>query len=458
MRRILLLSSIFFALVLAPIQATPAATGSVWVLPVDGAIGPATADFVTRNLDRARDQGVSLLVLRMDTPGGLDSAMREIVQAILASSLPVVTYVAPPGGRAASAGVYILYASHIAAMAPGTNTGAATPVTLGGLPSITPAASPTGGDSEPGPQSEAKGARSAKDDGDTMQRKLINDASAYLQSLAKLRGRNADWARQAVRQSASLSADDALALGVIDLVADDLTALLQALDGRQVSIGGQTRVLHTAGATIQIREPDWRNRFLAIIASPNVAYMLLLLGIYGLFFEIANPGMVLPGVAGAVSLLLALYAFQVLPVDYTGVGLILLGIGFMLAEIFVPSFGALGIGGIIAFVVGSIILMQEGTPGYTLSPALIAGVTLTTAVFFLGLAGKLLALRRRPPVTGKEEMRGSHGEVIAVDKEGLLVRVHGETWQARSDSPLNPGQEVEVAEVEGLTLVVRPLN
>lgn len=417
--------------------AVPAASAAeVLRLTVKGAIGPATAEYLEQGLGEAQAQGAELLVLVLDTPGGLDGAMRTMIQAILASPVPVAVYVSPQGARAASAGTYLLYAAHVAAMAPATNLGAATPVKLGGLPG--------GGDE-------------GKDGGGAMEHKLVNDAVAYIRSLAELRGRNAEWAEQAVRDAASLDAARALELGVIDVVAGDLGSLLEQLDGRTVKVAGGSVTLHTRGATVRDFAPDWRAQLLALITDPNVAYILLLIGIYGLIFELANPGGLAPGVVGAICLLLALYAFQLLPVNYAGLSLIALGIAFMVAEALVPSFGALGIGGVVAFVVGSVMLLDADVPGFTIAWPLIATLALTSAAFFIVVAGMAARAWRRRVVSGAEELQGSRGEVLEPFVDGCgWIRVHSETWQGVCSRPLRRGDRVRVVARDGLRLTVEP--
>lgn len=427
-------------LLLTLFQVLPARAEGVHVLTVKGAIGPASADYLVRGLGKAAQAHAGLVVIEMDTPGGLDTSMRDIIKAILASPVPVATYVSPQGARAASAGTYILYASHIAAMAPATNLGAATPV------SLAPGGAPDKKEEKPAQPQDAK------------EKKAVSDAAAYIRSLAELRGRNADWAERAVREAVSLSAEAALKAKVVDVVAADLADLLKQLHGRKVTTASGTITLDTADLGITRVEPDWRSRLLGVIGDPGIAYILLLLGIYGLLYEFANPGMVFPGVVGGICLLLALFALQLMPVNYVGLALIVLGIAFMAAEAIVPSFGSLGLGGIIAFVLGSVMLIDIDLPGYGISWALIVPLAAISALFSFFLAGMALRARRRPVLTGGEGLLGMEGEALEDIAEEGWARVHGELWRVRSHRPLARGAQVRVTARRGLTLEVEPID
>jgi membrane-bound serine protease (ClpP class) len=424
---------------------------AILVLDMKATIGFVTADQLTRALQRAKATGAAALVVRLDTPGGLLSSTREMISAILASPVPVVMYVAPDGSRAASAGTFLLYGSHVAAMAPTTHLGAATPVSLSpGLPGQKPP--------QEKPSEEEKGKKPASD-GTPLEKKAINDAVAYIRSLAELRGRNADWAERAVREAATLTSSAALKERVIDVIAKDVDDLAAQIDGRTVDTSAGRIRLETRGRPIVEIKPDWKSQIMSVIADPSIALILMMVGIYGILFEFWNPGAVLPGVIGAISLIVAMTALSMLPVNYGGLALLLLGIALMVAEAFMPSFGVVGIGGIAAFALGALFLFDPGDPldaPVQVPWEVIAGVTATSAAFFLGILGYAARARMRPVRTGAEEMIGSIGEVVFWEEGEGRVHVHGEIWAAKSGAKLAKGQPVRVVGRTGLTLAVEP--
>ncbi|MBV8124427.1 MAG: nodulation protein NfeD [Burkholderiaceae bacterium] len=433
-----------------PLAAAEGKGNEVVLLSVDGAIDPASADYIGRGLQRAARRGASLVVLQLDTPGGLETSMRAIIKAILASAVPVATFVAPSGARAASAGTFILYGSHVAAMAPATALGAATPVMIGLAPSPLPAAAPSGlASGDPTRQSAPTAPR------DALEAKRINDAAAAIRSLALLRHRNADWAERAVRDAVSLSAAEALPQHVVDILASDLPDLLRQLDGRAVPLSdGRTVTLATAGARVERWDPDWRDRLLAVVGDPSIAMLLLLIGFYGLVFEFSSPGLVAPGVAGLVCLLLALFGLQALPLNGAGLALVLLGLACFAGEAFAPSHGALGVGGIAAFTFGALMLIDSDTPGVGVSRPLIAVLALTSLALVGWLGTLTTRLRGRPPASGASTMVGLVGEVLEADGQEAWALLQGERWRVRTGRALRPGERVRVLTVDGLTLGV----
>lgn len=478
----------------SPHAAEPAAAHFATVVELDGAIGPAMSRYITGALADAAREHSSVVILQMDTPGGLDTAMREIIKAILASPIPVVTYVAPSGARAASAGTYILYASQLAAMAPGTNLGAATPISLGGseepsaAPSTAPAppAPPTPGVPDAAsnatrgqhagatsPTHPAPGAHAAtgaaanpptssppsapaEEPATASERKAVNDAVAYIRSLAQLSGRNAEWAERAVRGAASLSAEDALQQHVVEFIAKDVPDLLSQMNGRRVRLSGGEIVLRTSGLAVEHVAPDWRTRVLLVLTHPTIAYGLLLAGIWGLLLEGYHPGAALPGVVGALALLVSLYALQLLAVNFAGLALIALGIGLIIMEFFMPSFGSLGIGGLAAFVIGSIILFDSGGVGAQVAWPVIAGIAIAGALVIAAVAALAARARRKPITTGAEAMIGEPVQVISATGDTCVVRYGGELWNAQASRPLRAGQRASIVRVRGLTLWIEP--
>lgn len=431
-------------------------SGQVWVVDLDGAVGPASTDLIIRSIHDAEDAGARAIVIRMDTPGGLDKSMRDLIKEILAADVPVITYVAPDGARAASAGTYIAFASHVAAMAPATNIGSSTPVSLAPGPGA-PSPGRPGPGGTPGSAPPENGETAAEDGApstDAMTRKVINDAVAYLQSLAELRGRNVEWAEETVRYGANLRASEALERNVIDLIAPSLPALLEQLDGREVTLNSRTVTLAVAGAGIRTVETDWRHELLTIITDPTIAYGLLIFGIYGLILEFYNPGMVFPSVIGIVCLLLGAYGLQMLPINYAGLALIVVGIGLMVAEVFTPSLGIMGFAGVVAFVIGSVILMDTEAPGYQVPFLVIGAFAAATAGLTLVTVGAAVRARRGRVLTGPEGMVGGTGEALEDFSDAGAVWAFGERWQARTDAPLARGDRVRVVAVDGLVLSV----
>lgn len=411
-----------------------ASAGKALLLEVDGAISPAMQDYITRGIDRAAEMKASLVIIELNTPGGLETSMRGINAAIIASPVPVMTYVAPSGARAASAGTFIMYASHFAIMAPGTNIGAASPVNLA-------------------PETKADDTKM-----DAHEKKAMNDAAAYIRSLAQMRGRNAEWGEQAVTKAVSISAEEAKKLNVINDVATNIQQALTQVNGKKVLIADQTKIVDTSNLQIESMPQDWRSKFLAFITDPNVAYLLMLAALYGLFFEFSNPGLILPGVAGVIALLLALYAFQLMPVNYVGLSLIVIGIGFMILELYVTSYGAIGIGGVIAFVVGSIMLYDTHDPHFRVTYTLILAMATLTAAFFFLVIYMLIRSHKKHIVTGQEALIGSEGVVMNIDKDKITIMLMGEIWSAESSSMLAPGQHVKVVKSNGLMLTVKPTH
>ncbi|MBY6212720.1 nodulation protein NfeD [Microbulbifer agarilyticus] len=448
--------------------AADAAKPHIAQLTIDGPIGPATTDYLIRTSDKARENGARLIIIDMDTPGGLDAATRDIIQHILSSEVPYVTYVTPAGARAASAGTYILYASHVAAMTPSTTLGAATPVQMGGMPGQQepPGQPPRETAEQTSKEAEEDTADTSQDDdadkssdrsGSAMERKVINDSVAYIRGLAQRHGRNADWAEKAVRDAATLTAQEALKENVIDIVADNQQELLQQLPDREIVLLGEKQKIAADIAELPVvaYAPDWRNELLSLITNPQIAYILLLIGIYGLIFEGYSPGAIVPGVVGVICLLLAFYALQVLPISYAGLALIVVGALLIAAEFFVPSFGALGIGGVIALVIGSVMLIDSDVPGMRVSKTLIGSIAAVSGLALLGIMYAIGHSLRKPKVPANQAMVGRTAIVDEVRPE-LLVKVGGEIWRARCDEPLSEGQTVRVTSEQGLMLQVEP--
>lgn len=404
----------------------PAYGSKVHLLKISGIVNPVMAEFISREIGVATREGADALVIELDTPGGLDLAMRDIVKAVMASSVPVVVYVAPSGARAASAGVFITLSAHVAAMAPGTNIGAAHPVALG------------------------RGQGMDK----TMEEKVVNDAVAYIRGIASKRGRNADWAEKAVRESVSITAEEALKLGVIDLIAKDLEGLLKAIDGRKVDTVLGEKVLDVKDAEVITREMGWRLKILDTISNPNVAYILMMIGLAGLYFELSNPGAILPGVIGVISLILAFYAFQTLPVNYAGVLLVLLAVILFIMELYITSYGLLTLGGIVSLALGSLMLFESPFPYLRVSLSVLLPTLISISLFFIVAIWLAVKARLSKPITGMEGLIGEEGMAETdLTPEGKVF-VHGELWDAMGEESIRKGERVKVKGIKGLRIIV----
>ncbi len=422
--------------------------GVVWLVDLNGALGPATADLIIRSLADAQSAGARALIIRMDTPGGLAKAMRGLIKEILSADIPVITFVGPDGARAASAGTYIAYASHIAAMAPATNIGSSTPVSIAPTPQLPrPAEDVDPDEEESNPVPPAQ---------DAMTRKIINDAVAYLQGLAELRGRNIEWAEETVRAGVNLRASEALEQNVVDLITQDVSSLLADIDGWEVTLPKRTVVLDVANATVFTVETDWKHELLEVITDPTIAYGLLIFGVYGLILEFYNPGMVYPSVIGIICLLLGAYGLQMLPVNYAGLALIIVGIGMMVGEVFTPTVGILGFAGVVAFVVGSLILIDTQAAGYGVPISVVAAFAATSAGLTMFTLGAAMRARHGKVKTGKEGMIGERGEALNDFDGHGRVFAFGEVWAARSVEPVAENATVRITGIDGLTLIVQP--
>lgn len=430
--------------------------GSIWILQIDGAIGPATSDYIVRGIEEARDNDASLIVIEMDTPGGLDASMREIIASILASDVAVASWVTPRGARAASAGTYILYASHFAVMNEATNLGAATPVQI--VPSTPAPGSPQQPAQGDGDGDDKQSETAKPQGGSAMEKKMVNDASAYIRGLAELRGRNAEWAEKAVREGVSLSAHQAVELNVVDFIVTDLTSLVDRLDQQTVTLNDQSVSLELAGKPIHNHEPDWRTELLATLTNPNMVLILGMFGIYGILLEFYNPGTMIPGTVGIICLILAGYALQLLPVNYAGLGLMAVGIGLMVAEAMAPSFGVMGIGGIIAFIIGGIMLFDTDVEAFQIGIPALAAIGIVAGLIIIGTINVAIKMRNREVTTGIDRMVGETGEALTeIDKKGQ-VRIGGEIWRASSPVTIPDGQAVRVTDVNGMELTVEPIE